>query len=87
MDKMSSVHSPALDLHGRDHFHTIIIALCIRSRCAICPAVTDIYKRPGRVCVMNAYLGALAGHVHAQQPIHGARDIPPSGEEPVLALV
>jgi len=63
MDKMSSVDSPAPDLHGGDQFNTIIIALCIRSGCAICPAATHICtsfaERPvaGRVCVMNVYLG------------------------------
>ena len=95
MDKMSSVNSPAPDLHGGDQLKTIIIALCIRSGCAICPAATHICtslaQRPaaGRVCVLNVYLGAQAGHVHAQQPTatHGARDIPHSGEEPVPALV
>jgi len=90
MDKMSSVDSPALDQHGGDPLNTLIIALCICFGCAMCPAVTHIYtslaERPGRVCVMNACLGAQAGHVHAQQPVHGARDIPPSGEEPVLTL-
>jgi len=61
MDKMSSVNSPALDLHGVDQLNTVMIALCIRSGCAICPAVTHIYtslaEHPGRVCVMNAYRG------------------------------
>jgi len=73
MDKMLSVDSPVPDLHGGDQLNTVIIVLCIRSGCAICPAVTyicaSLAERPvaGRVCVMNVYLGAQAGHVHAQQ--------------------
>jgi len=92
---MSSVDSPAPDLHGGDHLNTIIIALCVRSGFAICPATTHICtslaERPaeGRVCVLNVYLGAQAGHVHAQQHTvtHGSQDIPPNSEEPVLALI
>ena len=61
MDKMSRANSPVLHLHGRDQFNTIIIALCIRSGCAICPVVTHIYaslaERPGRVCVMKVTWG------------------------------
>jgi len=70
MDKMSSVDSPAPDLHGGDQINTISIALCIRSGCAIYPAATHICtslaERPvaGRVCVIKVYLGAQAGHVH-----------------------
>ena len=84
MDKMSSVDSPALDLHGGDQLNTIITALCIRSGCAVCPAATHIYtslaERPGRVCVMNVYLQGGTGrpststatHRNTQQPTgHG----------------
>jgi len=80
MDKMSCVDSPGLDLHGGDHFNTIIIALCIRSRCTICPAVTHIdtslAERPGRVCMMNAYLGTLA--FHGNIPYTGHRTYHPA---------
>ena len=74
MDKMSSVNSSTPDLHGEDQSNTIIIALCIRSGCVICPAVTitctSLAERPaaGHVCVLNVYLGAQAGHVHATNP-------------------
>jgi len=75
MDKMSTVDFPGLDLHVGDQLNTIIIALCIHSEFTICPAVTHIdtslAEHPGRVCMMNVYLGTLAFHRNIPYTGHG----------------